>query len=409
MANDLLLILGIGPVALKYLEPALAAHGLEPLVLGQKQHFPAQTWQRFSSPRFHEMSLTREDVERFLQRHRHLRERIRAITTLFDEQLPLVETIARANGWAYPGPAAVRLSDKATASAFAGDFSPPSEAFSPLEPEQLAPWLAESGSRWVIKPGCCSGGHAVAHIDGGPGAMDQVRAHLARHYPLATNSWILQPRLEGQLISFEGYMRQGQLYRAGVSRRSRIGLTETANRFPYTGGLESTQLDDGWGALERLFQKAGLHNGWFHCECIAGPAGLRLIDANPARIGGATVLEQVALAWGYSAAELLAHVLLLPLGEKVPDLEAMFDRPRSTLGVWYGLWAAARLKGVTAPASRARHTQFAAEETAVPAMGTSDYAWVGLVSGEEEEVRQCLGELRIETDQGPASPAYSLD
>ncbi|WP_040262947.1 ATP-grasp domain-containing protein [Pseudomonas massiliensis] len=409
MANDLLLILGIGPVALKYLETALAGHGLEPLVLGPRQHLPAQTWQTFSPSRFHDVPLTREGIEGFLQRHARLRDRIRAVTTLFDEQLPLVEAIARAHGWAYPGPAAVRLSDKSTASAYAGDFSVPSETFSAFEPERLEPFLAEPGRRWVIKPGCCSGGHAVGHVEGGPGALAQVRVHLAQHHLVTPDSWILQPCLEGRLISFEGYMRQGQLCRAGVSLRVRIGLTEVANRFPSTDGLDRTQLEHGWSALERLFQTAGFKDGWFHSECIAGPAGLRLIDANPGRIGGATVLEQVALAWGHLPTELLAHVLLLPIGEAMSTLEARLERPKPTLGVWYGLWTSARLNSVTVPASRAWHTQFAAEESHVPAMGTSDYAWVGLVSGEEQAVRQCLAGLGINTDLGPASPAYRLD
>lgn len=409
MANDLLLILGIGPVALKYLEPALAAHDLEPLVLGQKRQLPAQTWQSFSPSRFHDVALTQMDIEGFLERHPLLRQRIRAVTTLFDEQLPLVESIARAHDWAYPGPAAVRLSDKSTVSMYAGRFSVPSEVFSVHEPERLEPWLAEPGSRWIVKPGRCSGGHAVAQIDGGPSALDKLRVHLSHYYPSTADSWILQPRLEGELISFEGYMLHGQLNRAGISHRSRIELTEAANRFPATAGLDSVHLEEGWAALARLFKRAGFDNGWFHSECIASPAGLWLIDANPGRIGGATILEQVALAWGYLPAELLAHVLLLPLSEKEPSLQAMHAKPIPTLGVWYGLWTSARFQGVNLPPSPARHTQFAVEATAVPAMGTSDYAWVGLVSGEEQDVRQCLAGLTIDTDQGPASPAYRLD
>lgn len=409
MTDRKLLILGIGNVALKYLEQALAPYGLQPVVFGDRQGRPADVWDNLPLSRFHHVALEYGAVERYLQQHTGLAESICAVTTLFDELFPLVEAVATAHGWDYPGAALARLSDKAVVAQLAGELSPQSHAFTACDPEALMDVLAAPGRDWVVKPACGSGGEAVGHITGGIGAVGKIRVHLARHFHLNADRWILQQRLEGVLVSFEGYLQGGRLTPVGLSRRSRIGLTEVANRFPADASLAPEQLAQGWAALAQLFERSGCRDGWFHCECIAGPAGLHLVDANAGRIGGATVLEQVALACDVMPAELLAHVLLLPLAHFYPALPRWSTPFKGTLGVWYGLPEAAILSGVEVACPSARHTRFAADGAAVPAIGTSDYAWVGMLSGQEAEVLASLATLRLHTDRGLALPAYSLD
>ncbi|WP_263263747.1 hypothetical protein [Pseudomonas sp. RIT-PI-S] len=408
MANNKLLILGIGNVALKYLEQALAPFGLEPVVMGDKRSRPGDTWATYSPARFHSVALERQAVSRYLNDHAQLREEICAVTTLFDELMPLVQALALEHGWDYPGPAAVRLSDKGTAATCAQALSPPSYPFTACNPDSLAEVLEHPGSDWVIKPACCSGGEAVGRIASGPGAVGRVRVHLARYFHINAEQWLMQPCLEGLLVSFEGFMQGGALHRMGVSRRSRIGLTEVANRFP-AQGIAPEHLAQGWSGIEQLFSRGGYRDGWFHCECIVGPAGIHLIDTNAGRIGGATVLEQIALACGVLPAELLAHVLLLPLPGFCPRLSACCHDLTPTLGVWYGLAEQAVLTGIELGPHLARHTRFARDGAVVPPIGTSDYAWVGMFSGREADVLDGLRALRLHTDRGPALPAYSLD
>ena len=409
MINNKLLILGMGNVALKYAEHALAPYGLEPVVMGDRKGRPVEAWASFSPARFHDVPLEAQAIARYLASQPALRQQICAVTTLFDEQLPLVEAVAFEQGWAYPGPAAVRLSDKATAATHAQALSPPSHAFDAGDPDTLASVVDADGTAWIIKPACCSGGEAVGRIAGGTGALGQIRVHLARHFHVQAERWLLQPCLEGELVSFEGYMEAGVLHRVGLSRRTRMGLTEVANRFPAQHCLTAEQQARGWAGLEGLFARAGYRDGWFHCECIAGPAGLHLIDANAGRIGGATVLEQVALAGGISPADLLAHVLLLPLPLFQPRRLAWQAHPKATLGVWYGLAQAAVLTGIELGPHAAWHTRFARDGAVVPPVGTSDYAWVGMFSGQEPDVLRGLEGLRLLTDRGPVAPAYSLD
>lgn len=409
MTDRKLLILGIGNVALKYLEQALAPYGLQPVVFGDRQARPAEVWDNLPLSRFHDVPLEYGAVERYLQRHTALAQSICAVTTLFDELFPLVEAVAMANGWDHPGAALARLSDKGVVAELASEFSPQSHPFTAADPEALADMLSTPGGDWVVKPACGSGGEAVGHITGGAGAVGKVRVHLARHFHLNAEHWILQQRLEGVLVSFEGYLQGGRLNPVGLSRRSRIGLTEVANRFPANASLPPEQLARGWACLTQLFERSGWQNGWFHCECIAGPAGLHLVDANAGRIGGATVLEQVALACNVMPAELLAHVLLLPLAHFYPALPRLNKPLKTTLGVWYGLPEAAVLSGIELDCHLARHTRFAADGAAVPAVGSSDYAWVGMLSGQEPEVLASLATLRLHTNRGPALPAYSLD
>jgi hypothetical protein len=353
--------------------------------------------------------LEAEAIIGYLEHHPALRERVCAVTTLFDELFPLVETVALKQGWAYPGPAAVRLSDKATAATHAQALSPPSYPFSASDPESLPPVLGADTGEWIVKPACCSGGEAVGRITGGPGIVERIRVHLARHVHLQTERWLLQPCLEGTLVSFEGYVEAGVLNPIGVSRRTRAGLTEVANRFPANGALSTELRVQGWNGLEALFARAGYRDGWFHCECIAGSAGLHLIDANAGRIGGATVLEQVALACALPPAQLLAHVLLLPLPRFQPQLPPRPHTLAPTLGVWYGLAQAAVLTGVELGPHLATHTRFARDGAVVPPLGSSDYAWVGMFSGREEAVLSDLQHLRLLTDRGPVPPAYGLD
>ena len=409
MTNRKILILGIGNVALKYLEQALLPYGLEPVVFGERRARPAEVWSHVAPSRFHDVPLERAAIERYLGQHRRLAASICAVTTLFDEVFPLVQAVAVAHGWDYPGEALAQLSDKGAVAELAGELSPPSHPFTAGDPEALSQVLARAGHDWVVKPACGSGGEAVGHITGGEGAVGRIRVHLARHFHLNVERWVLQRRLEGVLVSFEGYLQGGMLHPVGLSRRSRIGLTEVANRFPADDSLGPEQLTAGWAGLSALFKRSGWRDGWFHCECITGPAGLYLVDVNAGRIGGATVLEQVALACDVMPAELLAHVLLLPLAHFYPALPRGGETLTPTLGVWYGLPEAAVLNGVEVTSSAARHTRFAADGAAVPAIGTSDYAWVGMFSGREADVMAGLATLRLFTDRGPAVPAYSLD
>lgn len=409
MKTNKLLILGIGNVALKYLEEALAPYNLEPVVMGERNDRPAQTWDSFSPTRFHAVALEAQSIERYLANHSELRQRICAVTTLFDEQWPLVETVALKQGWAYPGHAVVRLSDKSTAATCARALSPPTYPFDACAPERLAAILDSGHGAWIVKPACCSGGEAVGRITGGPSALSQIRVHLARHFALQAQRWLLQPCLEGTLISFEGYMAQAVLHRVGISRRTRIGLTEVANRFPANHCITAQQQALGWEGLQQMFAVAGYRDGWFHCECIVGPSGLHLIDANAGRIGGATVLEQAALAMGVLPHELLAHVLLLPLPQLQRRLPALRPANLETLGVWYGLAETAVLQTLELAPQSARHTRFAKDGAVVPPVGTSDYAWVGMFSGFEADVLTGLNNLRLITDRGPMAPAFSLD
>ncbi|MBA1288559.1 hypothetical protein [Pseudomonas japonica] len=92
-----------------------------------------------------------------------------------------------------------------------------------------------------------------------------------------------------------------------------------------------------------------------------------------------------------------------------PALPRWSEPLKGTPGVWYGLPEAAVLSGIEVVCCSARHTRFAVDGASVPAIGTSDYAWVGMLSGQEAEVLASLATLRLYTDRGPALPAYNLD
>ena len=126
-------------------------------------------------------------------------------------------------------------------------------------------------------------------------------------------------------------------------------------------------------SVTKLVHRSGLRNGYFHCEYLVAADESYLIDANVGRIGGGTIVEQIALAYQLDPIDIMEHVILLPLGRsrRLPFYNS--SRPLTrTMGFWYGLESAGVVLGAIPPSdSVCSHTQFAEPGGLVPAVGTS--------------------------------------
>lgn len=408
-----LLIIGIGSVSLKYLARALARHGYQGLLLGRREGYSAQIAEHLADLEFHQVDSTSPTaIIDFIQNNRGLFVDVVAVTSLFDEMFPLIETLAERFNWMSPGPIVAALSDKDAVLQCVREFSPPSLCFTRDQLPALDPVAVRAlGERLVVKPVLSSGGLGLKHLSA-PTSVEALAAHLADSCFADDTKWLLQRELSGRLLSFEGYVDKGQLHPLGVSSRSRIGFTEVANKYPAQYALEPELVERGWACVRALVSRARYDYGYFHCEFIQCDASVYLVDANIGRIGGATLLEQIALAHDLDIEDLLAHVLLLPLLKHrlPPRLAQRINKARhATLGIWYGMPVSARLDQVSLPTLLGKHTQFSADGHTVPCVGESDYAWVGMLSGLEHDVLEDIEQITLHTAKGTFKPAYSLD
>lgn len=225
-------------------------------------------------------------------------------------------------------------------------------------------------------------------------------------------TWILQERIPGRLISLEGFVQGGNLQVLGFSRRTRIDLTEIANEFPADDWIDEAARARCRDAVTALVERSGYRNGYFHCEFITRGQEAHLIDGNIGRIGGGAFVEAVSLAYGIRPKDAIKHVALLPL---YPDLVASpFTRPHSelkqTLVVAYGLHQAAVLQSISLPAeTKCSHTQFTANGKRILPIGTSDSSWIALIAGYRDDVLRELDQIVIHTSEGPMKPVYCLE
>jgi hypothetical protein len=409
-----LLITGIGCVALKYLVQALEPFGYQPVLLARRGAFSEQIQSYLDGIEIHEIDTASiSQVIDYIRVHPLAFNGITAVTSLFEEQFTLVEALAKAFDWAGPGPVLAWLSHKHSVLSLIPEYSPPSLGFNAHELRSVNLRQVDNwGPRLVLKPACSSGGLGLKHLPVSGTLKADLAAHLQHSGYGAGTEWILQQDMSGRLLSFEGFVEAGWVRRLGISSRSRIGSTEVASKYPADDHLSQAIIARGWDCVEALVGRAHYQFGYFHCEFIQTATSVYLIDANIGRIGGATVLEQVALAHSIDPRQLLAHVLLLPLLRASCPLSLCASArlaPHRTLGIWYGLPEAGTLERVHLPKVRGQHTQFAVEGSQTPKVGASDYAWVGLLCGQEEDVLSDIHSITVRTDKGTFKPAFALD
>lgn len=409
-----LLITGVGCVALKYLVQALEPFGYQPVLLARRGAFSEQIQHYLDELEIHEVDTASiPQVINYIRVHPLAFDGVVAVTSLFDEQFTLVEALAKEFDWAYSGPVLAWLSHKHSVLSLIPEFSPPSLSFKSHELRSMNLRRVDNwGPRLVLKPACSSGGLGLHHLATSGTLKAELAAHLHHSGYHADTDWILQQEVSGRLLSFEGFVEAGWVRRLGISSRSRLGFTEVANKYPADDHLSQAIIARGWDCVETLVSRSCYQFGYFHCEFIQTATSIYLVDANVGRIGGATVLEQVALAHSINPRQLLAHVLLLPvLRGKCPLSLCASARlaPQRTLGIWYGLPEAGTLECVQLPKIRSQHTQFAVEGSQLAKVGTSDYGWVGLLCGAEEEVLADIHCITVRTEKGTTDPAFTLD
>jgi hypothetical protein len=407
-----IIIAGIGCVTAKYLPEALRSAGHEPVFLLDPANYVGESRAALCTATCYPVDVGDPDaVLQLLADTPEITTDAYAITSLFDEVFPLTERIAHSFGLAHPDPSFAKLSAKTEVSRLVPEYSPASIAFHPDDLDRMD--FTPLTGLLVLKPSLGTGALGVEHLASADLSVERIRASIAGSGvpdPWG-QSWILQQAVAGRLVSLEGFATGTTVSLIGISCRTRIGATEVANLFPADDLLSAAATTRAVSAVHALVARSGFRDGYFHCEFLLGKDSAHLIDANMGRPGGAAIIEQIALAHGVPAGEVLTHAVLLPFTSAVPVPNfRQLGETVPTMSFWYGLERGGVVRSVTPPPnSPCLHTQFAKPGQLVPPVGASDYAWIGMFTGNVADAIRDIDRIAIETDEGISGPCYAVD
>ncbi|WP_158566807.1 hypothetical protein [Actinomadura craniellae] len=411
--TEKILLIGIGCVTMKYAPAALRRAGYEAVVLGNIQQFSGESRTALRTCASHQTDI--EDpgsVTSLLAERPEILAGVVAVTSLWDEKFPLVEQAADTHHISGPDRAISLLSQKAVVNRTIPEYCPRGSIIhrrSIADADLTAIAASPSGS--VLKPSLSAGALGQAYFPSADVSIDEVRAAIdTSELPDAdTQEWIHQERINGDLFSLEGFVEQGAITFLGFSQRMRVGLTEVGNAFPADVSLSPAARQRCRDSVTTLVHRSDLRNGYFHCEYLVAGDESYLIDANIGRIGGGTIVEQIALAYHVDPVEIMEHVVLLPLGRSIRAPSYDSSGPLTqTMAFWYGLESGGTVLGTVPPSdSVCTHTQFAEPGGLVPAIGTSDRAWVGMLTGPYEDAIRDIEHVKIETNSGWVKPFHT--
>jgi hypothetical protein len=331
---------------------------------------------------------------------------VAGIVTLADLYVLPAARAARRRGVRGLAPEVAALNDKATLQQTMAENCPPGRVFdtppSAADRGALQVLLARTG-KLRIKPAWGTGGALQATVATG----EELDAFLDR---CPARRWVAQAYLPGSrygLYSLEGFVHQGRLHEVGVSRRRRLGATETGTFFPISDDERITPAVRGrmrhilQTACARLPVAPGAQNFWFHSEFLVGGDGeVFWIDPNLGRIGGAAILWHLALSMGVDPSLVARHFVSLTLGiGPLPDLPEPTVPTESLL---YVLDTPATVTAVDDSASRLPlHTRLVDPGTAVGAYAQDNRDVLGIAVGRaDQHIAAEVDKIRIHTSDG---------
>lgn len=407
-----IIIVGTAWAMAKYLEKASIDLGYKPILLANIDGYSTQLANIIRESEWYDVDVSSyEKVETFLQEHWEEFGEVAGITSLTDMRLPIARKLAEKFNVPGPDRAVLQLSDKQHVAKLIPEYTPPTLSFSLSEiPLDELGRMMDLYGEIVIKP------------TRGSGALGTIRVREKLKLPgirsllmgaglenLDSFEWLAQAHISGTLYSLEGYCLKGKPTFLGLTRRSRIAMSEMANHFPSDlDPLIQKNKAMLYGGINALIERSLFQNGYFHCEFLVNEQGAYLIDANFGRIGGAAMIEQFAHSFEITPEEMARHVIDVGLFNGIHSPNYTYKcNPRPSLCLCYGMQEEGRLSKVNLPAHlRSFHTMIAKDCAFVTAIGSSDYSWVGIISGDPEQVLQEVKEITIETENNKIIPAF---
>ena len=412
-----IIVVAIGPVTIKYLDASLAPLGLKPVFIIETGHgYEGASGEVLNRYEHYEADIfSAESIAKVLREHPHLTRQAMGIYSFYDSCYPAIDGIAKEHGLLAPEPSIVLLSEKDYLYRLIPEYCPNFISFKPRQLEALDISSLAQAKALILKPSLAGGADGTCRLRPGTGlkASIQEAIHRCILSDAWTQTWILQEGMTGRLMSLEGYAHHGQVYFIGFSLRTRIDMTEMANEFPADEYFPEPVREHCRDAVRQTINRAGLRNGYFHCEFIVDPQLQRayLIDGNLGRVSGGAAVEQFSRSYGLDPRDVLRHVAMLPLQpDLVPTPFPATPVVRlKTRAIYFGLDQATTLRGMTFPSGSAcDQTQYLGIGQQVLPVGHSDASWIGVISGLQEDVVREIEQIRIQTNEGPRKPVYAI-
>ncbi len=417
-----LIFIETSDIGAKYLRQASVRLGFKPLFIFRQGNYQADTLAELSESD-HLLADTRSPVDT-LRVVSQLSEKPIAVMSILDTFIPLASQMGHQLATVTVDEGVAQSKDKGLVADILGAFSPATVKLSLTQSE--SEWAQSLTELWDRSPAGIllklrfGAGALGLHFVSTREELASIRSTLIQEAVTGcpqSHLWLAQSRIEGELISCEGFWENGIVTPWGFTGRSKVGKTESRCYFPHDTKLTPASRAQVDQALHKLFTGLAIQSTYFHSEFIVSKDGAHLIDSNIGRIAGASVAEMIALSYDFDPVLLYAHYILtsLPaLAKKNPkvakavgqEIGAVMNKPRrDTLALLYGAPFACFLKKLhTPPAFRSRHLQLLAEGGPVPSMGTNNWDWIGLLTGFPDDVWADYRQIQLETDKEIVSP-----
>lgn len=332
-----------------------------------------------------------------------------AAITFLDSRLEVAIEVAELLGVVGIDLSVKDLKDKGFAWSKCPETMPPSLLISrnQISLDKISLFLQQN-SRVIAKPCKAAGGLGFKVFDQGVTAKD-IMAHMDRvQIPdfLSPDSWILQSYIQGEIVSLEGYIRQGEFFPLGFTGRKKVGNTETVCIFPDHSSLPSEGQKIARDFCEKLLRVTGVNNAYFHIELIVDSSGPYIMDANIGRLGGGGIGELLAFSYGRHPVEIFKHVLEVTL--KLPESDIYLSQsPRTAISISYGAERSGYLHQISnMDGLRGFHTQILDQGQMVPAMGGDNWSWIGIATGWKEQIYDDLTKVKLLIDAEELNPCF---
>ena len=404
-----LIVIETSDIGARYTAEAAKRLGLEPVFLVNSNNYQGDTLAQLRAFEHYEVDTTSVTaMAHFLMQQEWT---IAAVTTFLDSRLHLAIELSEMLQVRGLDARFKVYKDKGAVYDLAPHLSPPSVCFH--RAQFPAARIAELRARYplvIVKPRCTAGGIG-ARVFSANESLAALEEHVnARSLPahLQPEEWMVQAYIEGELVSVEGFVHEGETTLLGFTGRRKIGNTESWCGFPYESRIPRAAAAKARSKVRELLSLARIRFGFFHIELMINGNEAFIIDANMGRMGGGGIGEIFAIAFQAPPAEIFAEVLSLSLFPEAPVADLWKRTPRSAVSVAYGLPLESDLQEVRPVPPSVFHTQILDRGAHVPAMGTDNWAWVGIVSGEHSPVREFLRTVNFETSRGLQQAAFAM-
>lgn len=392
-------------VGADYSAQAAQALGFEPVFLIDLDEFQGDTVQQVQQYKyFHADTQSVPELLNVIEQHNL--QNIEGVISTLDSGIPIAIQLAdRLNVTSMP-PILSELASKAYVAELVPEYSPNSYALSTqqLENTQTRHFLKKH-EQLLVKPTNAAGGVGVKQLSSQDIEGLTLTQHL-KQYPY--QNWIVMEYVEGDLYSLEGFVHHDEVHFLGFTSRRNIGNTESYCEFPVDELIPLKLQRIAQQAIKALAKRSHYANGYFHSEFLITQTECYLIDANLGRIGGGALVDMLSASYDIAPVEVMQHFIMLSLFlDQTSGSPYAIDTVLKSCGINYGIPQQSRLVTIHEDSSsQINHTRLLGNGALVPAMGTNNFAWIGIISGTQSQVNEFVDKMAIQTESGVFKPCY---